>query len=106
MAGKPGKSGGVRPGAGRKPADAVKMSIPVPVTESLAHKDSKMFLMALMNDLEADIKIRADAAKALLPFQHAKIEAGVKDAKADAAKKAGAGKFGAAAPPLRVINGR
>ena len=102
MAGKPGKSGGVRPGAGRKPAEAVKLSIPVPVTESLQHKDAKMFLMALMNDLEADIKIRADAAKALLPFQHAKVEAGVKDAKADAAKKAGAGKFGASAPPKLV----
>jgi phage terminase small subunit len=106
MAGKPGKSGGVRPGAGRKPADAVKLSVPVPVTESLAHKDPKIFLMALMNDLEADIKIRADAAKSLLPFMHAKIESGVKDAKADAAKKAGTGKFGAAPPPLRVINGR
>jgi phage terminase small subunit len=106
MAGKPGKSGGVRPGAGRKPADAVKLSIPVPVTESLAHKDAKMFLMALMNNLEADIKIRADAAKALLPFQHATVENTVKDDKKEAAKKAATGKFGAAAPPLRVVNGR
>ena len=106
MAGKPGKSGGVRPGAGRKPAEAVKLSIPVPIAENLAHKDPKVFLLALMNDLEADVKLRADAAKALMPFMHAKIEAGVKDAKAEAAKKAGAGKFGAAAPPLRIVNGR
>ena len=106
MAGKPGKSGGVRPGAGRKPAEAVKIDIPVPVLDNLSHKDPKVFLMALMNDLEADIKIRADAAKSLLPFMHAKVEAGVKDAKAEAAKKAGAGKFGAAAPPLRIVNGR
>ena len=106
MAGKPGKSGGARPGAGRKPAETVLLSIPVPITENLAHKDPKVFLMALMNDLEADIKIRADAAKSLLPFMHAKVEAGVKDAKAEAAKKAGAGKFGAAAPPLRIVNGR
>lgn len=106
MAGKPGKSGGVRPGAGRKPAEAVKLSIPVPITENLAHKDSKTFLLALMNDLEADIKLRADAAKALLPFQHAKIEAGVKDAKAEAARKAGAGKFSPAAPPRLVANNR
>ena len=106
MAGKPGKSGGLRPGAGRKPAEAVKLSIPVPIAENLAHKDPKVFLLALMNDLEADVKLRADAAKALMPFMHAKVEAGVKDAKAEAAKKAGAGKFGAAAPPLRIVNGR
>lgn len=106
MAGKPGKSGGVRPGAGRKPAEAVKINIPVPITENLAHKDPKVFLLALMNDLEADVKLRADAAKSLMPFMHAKVEAGVKDAKAEAAKKAGAGKFGAAAPPLRIVNGR
>lgn len=106
MAGKPGKSGGVRPGAGRKPAEAVKIKIPVPVTENLAHKDAMMFLMALMNDLEADIKLRADAAKALLPFQRAKVENTVKSDKQDAAKKAATGKFGAAAPPLRVVNNR
>jgi phage terminase small subunit len=106
MAGQPGKSGGARPGSGRKPAAPVKLSIPVPVTETLAHKDPKVFLMALMNDLEADIKIRADAAKSLMPFMHPKVEAGVKDAKADAAKKAGSGKFGAAAPPKLIVNNR
>lgn len=106
MAGKPGKSGGLRPGAGRKPAEAVKLSIPVPIAENLAHKDPKVFLLALMNDLEADVKLRADAAKALMPFMHAKVEAGLKDAKAEAAKKAGAGKFGAAAPPRLVANNR
>jgi phage terminase small subunit len=106
MATTPGKHGGARPGSGPKKREAVKMSIPVPVTESLAHKDPKIFLMALMNDLEADIKIRADAAKSLMPFMHAKLEAGVKDAKADAAKKAGAGKFGAAAPPKLIVNNR
>lgn len=106
MAGKPGKSGGVRPGAGRKPAAAIKISIPVPITENLVHKDAKVFLMALMNDYEADIKLRAEAAKALLPFQHAKVENTIKADKQDAAKKAATGKFGAAAPPLRVVSGR
>lgn len=102
-----GKHGGYRPGAGRKPAKAVKLSIPVPVVETLAHKDAKVFLMALMNDLEADIKLRADAAKALLPFQHAKVENTIKADKQDAAKKAATGKFGAAAPPkLVAVAGR
>lgn len=106
MAGKPGRSGGTRPGAGRKPAEPVKMHIPVPITETLAHKDPKVFLLALMNDIEADVKLRADAAKSLLPFMHPKIEAGVKDAKAEAAKKAGSGKFGASAPPKLIVNNR
>lgn len=98
------KHGGHRQGAGRKPKEIVKLSIPVPVAESLSHKDPKVFLLALMNDLEADVKLRADAAKALLPFMHAKVGEGVKDAKQDAAKKAGAGKFGASAPPKLIVN--
>lgn len=106
MATIPGKHGGARPGSGPKKREAVKISIPVPVTENLAHKDAMMFLMALMNDLEADIKLRADAAKALLPFQRAKVENTVKSDKQDAAKKAASGKFCASAPPKLVVNNR
>lgn len=106
MAGKPGRSGGARAGSGPKPKEAQKLSIPVPVIDSLAHKDPKFFLLALMNDMEADVKLRADAAKSLMPFMHAKLgEGGKKDEKADAAKKAGAGKFGASAPP-RLVSSR
>lgn len=115
MATTPSKRGGKRVGAGRKPNPIKTLFIPVPVeaieqqpttqiSGSLAHKDPKVFLLALMNDYEADIKLRADAAKALMPFVHAKIEAGVKDAKAEAAKKASGGKFGAATPPRLVVN--
>ena len=97
-------SGGARPGAGRKPAPKVMLDIPVPVADSLAHKDPMVFLMALMNDLEADIKVRADAAKALLPFIHGKKgEGGKKDEQLDAAKKAGKGRFAAAPAPLRMV---
>jgi len=106
MAGAKGKSGGYRPGAGRKPAESVKLSVPVPVAETLAHKDPKVFLLALMNDLETDIKLRSDAAKALMPFMHGKIGENVKDARQDAAKKASNGKFGSAAPPKLVVNNR
>ena len=107
MAGKPGRSGGARAGTGPKPKEAQKLDIPVPVVDTLVHKDPKVFLLALMNDLEADVKLRADAAKALLPFMHQKIgEGGKKDAKQDAAKKVSAGKFGASAPPKLVINNR
>ena len=107
MAGKPGRSGGPRPGAGRPKNEDKLLEIPVPVIDSLAHKDPKTFLLALMNDLEADVKLRADAAKALMPFMHQKLgEGGKKDQQAEAAKKAAGGKFAAAAPPLRVVGGR
>jgi phage terminase small subunit len=66
--------------------------------------DPKAFLIAAMNDGRTEPKLRVDAAKALMPFVHAKVgEAGKKDAKADAAKKA-ASKFGALAPPLKLVN--
>lgn len=120
MAGKPGMKGGggKREGAGRKKAEPVKLSVQVPKVDdsanlievdklTLAHKDPKIFLLALMNDLEADIKLRADAAKSLMPFMHMKKgEGGIKDARQDAAKKAAVGKFGAAAPPKLIVNNR
>ena len=106
MAGKPGRSGGARPGSGPKPKEAQKLTIPVPVGDSLAHKDPKVFLLALMNDLEADVKLRADAAKALMPFMHTKLgEGGKKDQQQDAAKRVAGGKFAAAAPPKLVAAG-
>jgi phage terminase small subunit len=107
MAGKPGMKGGggKRIGAGRKPAETQRLIIPVPVGETLAHKDPKVFLLALMNDLEADVKLRAEAAKTLMPFMHGKIgEGGKKDQQQDAAKKVAGGKFAAAAPPKLVVN--
>jgi phage terminase small subunit len=104
MAGVKGRSGGLRPNAGRKPAQPVKLEIPVPIMETLAHKDPMVFLMALMNDIEADVKLRADAAKTLMMYTHAKkADVGVKDEKAERSKKAASGKFAAAATPLRMV---
>ena len=107
MAGVKGRSGGARPNSGPKPKEPQKLDIPVPVGETLAHKDPKVFLLALMNDLEADVKLRADAAKALMPFMHNKLgEGGKKDQQQDAAKRVAGGKFAAAAPPLKLIRGQ
>lgn len=54
-----------------------------------------MFLMAAMNDVALDPKLRIDAAKALMPFEFAKKgEGGKKDARQEAAEKAATGKFG------------
>ncbi|VVE78166.1 terminase small subunit [Pandoraea sputorum] len=72
----------------------------------LTFKDPKDFLLAAMNDQATEPKLRVDAAKTLMPFMHAKVaDAGKKDAKAEAAKKA-ASKFGALAPPLKLVNGK
>ncbi|WP_186079340.1 terminase small subunit [Burkholderia gladioli] len=68
--------------------------------------DPKAFLIAAMNDGRTEPKLRVDAAKALMPFMHPKLgEGGKKDAKAEAAKKA-ANRFGALAPPLKLVGGK
>jgi len=94
-----------------KPAASKPGAAPNPIDFDLesmtTFTDPKAFLIAAMNDGRTEPKLRVDAAKALMPFVHAKVgEAGKKDAKADAAKKAGAGKFASAAPPKLVVNNR
>lgn len=112
--------GGYREGSGGKVKPPVLIDVavssdvdselpesPAPknVADLLAHKDPKVFLLALMNDSMADVKVRADAAKALMPFMHQKVgEASTKDQKNAAAKAVGKGRFGAIAPPRLVAN--
>ena len=101
MAGKPGRSGGVRPGAGRKPKE------PVYLTLSTVYDEPDKFLKAVMNDSGTDAKLRVDAAKALLSAQVRRAEnGGKKQEQADAAKKAAGGKFAASAPPTLVVNNK
>ncbi|GAA3721188.1 hypothetical protein GCM10022421_32130 [Oceanisphaera sediminis] len=67
--------------------------------------DPMVFLREMMNDLEAEPRMRLDAAKALLPYVHGKVaEQGKKDQKAEAAKKVGGGRFGTSAPPKLAID--
>ena len=69
------------------------------ISTALMHSDPKAFLAAAMNDPALDPKLRIDAAKALMPFTHAKLgEGGKKDQKNEEAKKVG-GRFSAAVPP-------
>lgn len=66
--------------------------------------DPLEFMRQMMNDLEAEPKLRLDAAKALAAFTVSKPgEQGKKDQKADAAKAAGKGRFAAAPTPLRAV---
>lgn len=67
--------------------------------------DPLEFMKQFMNDLNAEPKLRLDAAKALAAFTVAKPgEQGKKDQKADAAKKASAGRFGQSAPPRLAVD--
>lgn len=70
-------------------------SIDIPPTA-----DPVEFLTKVMNEPAADLRLRIDAAKAMLPFKHKKLgEGGKKDEKDAAAKKAATGRFG-----LRVVS--
>jgi phage terminase small subunit len=97
MTTKPKTHGGKRDGAGRPPAQPVLMA-------ETGNSDPKIFLLALMNDPSQDMRLRSDAAKALMPFLHTKLGgAGKKENQAEAAKKVASGKFAASAPPVRLV---
>lgn len=73
--------------------------------EALTHfSDPKAFLRACMNEPQVEMKLRVDAAKALMPFEHQKKgEGGKKQAKDEAAKEA-VNKFAATpAPGIRRV---
>jgi phage terminase small subunit len=73
--------------------------VPLPTTA-----DPKVFLLAMMNNGEADVKLRVDAAKALLPFMHRRAgEDGKKGEAKEAAKRASKGRFAPRPPPLKLI---
>ena len=118
MAGVKGRSGGARPNSGPKPKpktviDATGSALKVAAdkvakTHNLASgsTDPAEFLESVMGNVTVDLDARMDAAKALLPYRHAKPgAAGKKEEKQAAAEKV-AGRFGASAPPkLRAVGG-
>ena len=101
MAGVKGRSGGARPGSGRKP----KAKSAPAVVHAAKDGDPKDFLIGVMDNKNIDEKLRIDAAKALLPYLYPKIgEGGKKEAAAAKAKSTSAGKFAPAAPPKLVVS--
>lgn len=69
------------------------------ISRVMMFSDPKEFLKAAMNDQKLDHKLRLDAAKALLPFEHQRMgEGGKKEEKDKAAEKA-ANKFSTTPPP-------
>jgi phage terminase small subunit len=74
------------------------------LARALTFTDPKAFLIAAMNDPEAEAKLRVDAAKALMPFMHQrKGESGKKEDRQTAAEEAAAGMYGTSKPPLRSV---
>ena len=68
--------------------------------------DPLVFLTQVMNDPAVELRMRADVAKALLPFKHQKLgEGGKKESLLEAARAADAGPFGAPPPPPRLVAG-
>ena len=99
MAGKPGRSGGSRPGAGRPPKEPVMLDV------NVIYDEPDKFLKAVMNDSGTEAKLRVDAAKALLSAQVRRAEnGGKKEEKAAAAAKV-ASKYATATPPKLVAAG-
>lgn len=100
MAGQPGRSGGARPGAGRKPA-------PKPEPVAVAVSDPLEFLRQVMGGLIDPTPNQLKAAIAAAQYVHRKAgEGGKKDELAEASKKASTGRFKAAPAPLKLVNRR
>ena len=115
MAGVKGRSGGARPGAGRKPKQKVEApTLPAapPAAAEPAVDVSKLNMLELLQ-MVALGKVQASglqvrAAIAAVQYTHTKRgDGGKKDAADDAAKKAAGagGKFSAAPPPKLVAVG-
>lgn len=102
MAGKPGRSGGARPGAGRPPkTQEEKTTIATPGEQTPLE-----FLLSVMNDNSIEDRLRLDAAKTAAQYVHPKKgEGGKTEEKETAAKQAATGRYGARQGP-RLVSSR
>lgn len=94
MAGVKGRSGGARPNSGPKPKPKAPAQL---VPEQL---EAQEFLTKVMLGHIEPSEAQLKAATTLFGKR---AETGVKEEKAEKAKKAAAGRFGAAPPPLRMV---
>lgn len=105
MAGMKGRSGGARPNSGGKREGAGRKA---KTPDTNATRDPLEFLLDVQQGLVDPTPAQLKAAIAATQYVHAKKgEGGKKDAKGDAAKAAGAGKFApASGPRLATVGGR
>ncbi len=98
MAGVKGRSGGPRPGAGRKPKPK-----PAPVVITEAGDMLELLQKVALGHLDAT-SLQVRAAIAAVQYTHTKRgDGGKRDEEADRAKRVANGKFGAAPAPLRSV---
>ncbi len=72
--------------------------------EVVTAKSPLQYMLDVMNDPAADERLRAQMAVASAPYMHnKKADAGKKEQKEDAAKKAAGGRFKTDAPPLKLV---
>lgn len=91
--------------------DDPKPEAPAPkfdLATAMQHKDPRAFLLAAMNDLELEPKLRIDAAKTLMPFEYPKKgeASGKKEQGQAAAKAAAAGRYGVRQGPRLAVNNK
>lgn len=100
----PGAPAAVRNAA---PPPPVAAEVEPELDDLPATADSKEFLEAVQANPRIPLSRRMEAAKTLLPFQHAKIgEKGKKESQVEAAHEVAKGKFSAGKPPKLVsVNG-
>lgn len=101
--------GGYRPGAGRPKGSKNKKTVQKLAIQQRA-ADANMtpleFMLKVMNDPNADERIRAQMAYYAAPYVHPKADklAGKKEALEEKAKAAGKGRFTPSQPPsLKVL---
>lgn len=104
MAGKAGKSGGARLGAGRKPKLPKIESKKIGATEN---QEPLAFLLSVQNNADAAPALRVRAAIAAAQYVHVKrADGGKKEEQAGKAKAAGGGRFSTPTPPRLVVNNK
>lgn len=104
MAGVKGRSGGARPGAGRKRKEPQSVSLEAAqVVHGEALDPRPTLELIALGHMEVGAQ-QYKALVALLPYVHVKKgDGGKKDEKADRAKQAAGGKYAAAGPPLKLV---
>lgn len=104
MAGVKGKSGGARPGAGRKPKETVEIAPETAKVVDGEPLDPRPTLeLIALGHLEVS-PAQLKALTALLPYMHAKKE--VSKGKPPADKPAGVSKYGPRAAPRLIVNNK
>lgn len=91
--------GGARPNSGPKPKPVKPLKVKA--------KEPLAFLLEVMQDADAEPRLRVRAAVAAAQYRHMKKgDGGKKDERQEKAGKAGRGQFATPAAPKLVVNNR